>query len=92
VTNVLLAYLCVGMTLLAVYAINEWRSASHYRREHLQVREDELVYQDLLARLQLRTWRRPVIAGRREQEQRNGDADTDKQVAHGGSFPGWGRP
>ena len=90
-TNVLLAYLCVGMTLLAVYAFNEWRSASHYRREHLQVREDDLVYQDLLARLQLRTWRRPVIAGRGEQDQRNGDADAGKQVAHGGSFPGWDR-
>jgi len=91
VTEALLVLLNLQVAGVLVYAFNEWRSASHYRKEHLQIREDDLVYQDLLARLHMRNGRRPVVAGsdHRSAGQQQSTDNGSKVVAHNPSFPGW---
>jgi hypothetical protein len=91
VTQALLVLLNVQLLGVLLYAYNEWRSASHYRKEHLQIREDDLVYQDLLARLHMRNGRRPIVASAREHRQPDNSHSNGHSVklSHVSSFPGW---
>ena len=91
-TLALLALLNLQLATVVVYCGREWRSASFYRREHLQFRDDELVYRDLLAEAVTRGNRMgAVIAGGNHDRRadRNRNERNDKVVAHGSSFLGW---
>lgn len=83
----LLVLLNAQLAGVLVYAANEWRSAKHYRTEHLQVREDDLVYQDLIARLHMRRGGGAIIASAgREHESRSEQRGEQVTDSHNSSF------
>lgn len=86
-TVALLALLNLQVAGIVVYAVSERRSASHYRTEHLQFRDDELVYRDLLARVVMGRGRSggAVVAGKRAEGQHGYESDAAEDVAHDSS-------
>lgn len=88
-TAALLALLNLQVMGVLVYAAHEWRSAKHYRDQHLEIREDELTMSDALAQIAMgraRGSRVAVVAGQRAESQHGDESDAADDVTHDSSF------